>query len=496
MTMEPADQTKARLSKLKAFRERFGYAYPSSPRPENSLQEALDFARTHEGALKSDPSALGSVEFRVAGRILGMRRFGRAAFFHIQDQTHRLQAFIEQSGVDGETFEKFKLLDIGDIVWVRGPLFFTKTKEPTLRIKGLELLTKALNPLPEKWHGLQDKELRFRRRYLDFIINAQSRGRMVKRSLTLAFLREFMNAKGFLEVQTPVFHPIPGGAAAKPFVTHHNALDRDLYLRVAPELYLKRLLVGGFEKIYELGPCFRNEGISTEHNPEFTMLESYQTYATYEDVMELLEELLPALAKRLGAKDEIVWQGKTANLKAPFLRLAFHEAIKQATGLTDEELNDRDFLYPWVKERVRGDLPYEVSLAELQVETFEKLVEPELIQPTFITHFPIEVSPLAKRSQDNPMLADRFELYLFAKEIANAFSELNDPLDQRDRFMEEMKKRAKGDEEALYLDEDFLRALEFGMPPAAGLGIGIDRLIMLLTDAPSIREVIAFPTLR
>lgn len=494
--MEQADQTKARLKKLHTFKERFGYAYPSEPRPGNRLKEALDFASAHEEALKSDPSSLENEQFRLAGRILGMRRFGRAAFFHLQDQTHRLQAFIEQSGVAHETFEKFKMLDVGDIVWVQGPLFFTKTGEPTIRVKDLELLTKALNPLPEKWHGLQDKELRFRRRYLDFIINAESKERMLKRSLTLTFLREFMNEKGFLEVQTPLFHPIPGGAAAKPFVTHHNALDRDLYLRVAPELYLKRMLVGGFEKIYELGACFRNEGISTEHNPEFTMLESYQAYATYEDVMELLEDLLPGLAKRLHLEENVLWQGKEASLKAPFLRLAFHQALRQSTGLKDEELQDREFLFSWVRKRVREDLSPDMTLAELQVEVFEKLVEPTLIQPTFITHFPIEVSPLAKRSRENPMLADRFELYLFGKEIANAFSELNDPFDQRERFMLELEKRARGDEEALYLDEDFLKALEFGMPPAAGLGIGIDRLVMLLTDAPSLREVIAFPTLR
>jgi len=305
-----------------------------------------------------------------------------------------------------------------------------------------------------------------------------------------------MNSRGFLEVQTPIFHPIPGGAAAKPFETHHNALDKDLYLRVAPELYLKRMLVGGFERIYELGPCFRNEGLSTEHNPEFTMLESYQAYATFEDAMELLEALLPELAKSLGLSQEVVWQGETARLEAPFRRLAFHDALKTATGLDQKGLESKEALLRLIKERLEANVPQDSSVVALQVELFEELVEPTLTQPTFVTHFPVEVSPLAKRSKENPMLTDRFELYLFGKEIANAFSELNDPVDQRGRFQKEMQKRDLGDEEALYLDEDFLHALEFGMPPAAGLGVGIDRLVMLLTDTPSIREVIAFPTLR
>lgn len=495
-TTEQTDQAVSRRTKLEAFKERFGFAYPSGPKPERTTREAVLFAVAHEQELKENPRAFEREVFSLAGRILGMRRFGKAAFFHLQDQSGRLQAFIELSGVEPETFEKFKLLDIGDIVWTSGSLFFTRTGEITLRVSKIELLAKALHPLPEKWHGLQDKELRFRKRYLDFIINNDAKERVRKRAQALSYLREFMNSRGFLEVQTPIFHPIPGGAAARPFETHHNALDKDLYLRVAPELYLKRMLVGGFERVYELGPCFRNEGLSTEHNPEFTMLESYQAYATFEDAMELLEALLPELAKSLGLSQEVVWQGETVRLEAPFRRLAFHDALKTATGLDIGSLESKEALLRLIKERLEANVPQDSSVVALQVELFEELVEPTLIQPTFVTHFPVEVSPLAKRSKENPMLTDRFELYLFGKEIANAFSELNDPVDQRGRFQKEMQKRDRGDEEALYLDEDFLHALEFGMPPAAGLGVGIDRLVMLLTDAPSIREVIAFPTLR
>lgn len=495
-TMEQTDQVVSRLSKLEAFKERFGFDYPSGPKPERTARQAALFALEHEQELKENPRAFEHEVFSLAGRILGMRRFGKAAFFHLQDQSGKLQAFIEFSGVEPETFEKFKLLDIGDIVWVLGPLFFTRTGEITLRVSKVELLSKALHPLPEKWHGLQDKELRLRKRYLDFIINNDAKERVRKRAQALSYLREFMNSRGFLEVQTPIFHPIPGGAAAKPFETHHNALDKDLYLRVAPELYLKRMLVGGFERIYELGPCFRNEGLSTEHNPEFTMLESYQAYATFEDAMELLEALLPGLAKSLGLSQEVVWQGETVRLEAPFRRLAFHDALKTATGLDQKSLESKEALLRLIKERLEANVPQDASVVALQVELFEELVEPTLTQPTFVTHFPVEVSPLAKRSKENPMLTDRFELYLFGKEIANAFSELNDPVDQRGRFQKEMQKRDLGDEEALYLDEDFLHALEFGMPPAAGLGVGIDRLVMLLTDTPSIRDVIAFPTLR
>lgn len=490
------DQEVSRRTKLEAFKDRFGFAYPSEFRPERSTQEAVLFALEHEQELKANPKAFEGEVFSLAGRILGMRKFGKAAFFHIQDQSGKLQAFIELSGVEPETFEKFRLLDVGDIVWTSGSLFFTRTGEVTLRVSHIELLSKALHPLPEKWHGLQDIELRFRKRYLDFIINANAKDRVWKRAQVLSYLREFMNSRRFLEVQTPIFHPIPGGAAAKPFETHHNALDKNLYLRVAPELYLKRMLVGGFERVYEIGPCFRNEGLSTEHNPEFTMLESYQAYATFEDTMELLEVMLPGLAKRLGLGQEVLWQGEKVSFEAPFRRLAFLDALKEATGLDQNGLEDQEALLRLVKELFAANVPQDPSTVSLQVELFEGLVEPTLIQPTFVTHFPVEVSPLAKRCKENPMLTDRFELYLFGKEIANAFSELNDPVDQRERFQEEMHKRDLGDEEALYLDEDFLHALECGMPPAAGLGIGIDRLVMLLTDAPSIREVIAFPTLR
>ena len=444
------------------------------------------------------------VSATLAGRITAMRRFGKAAFASLQDGVDSIQVYLKKDvlGEQGHALSEF--LDIGDWIGVSGPLFRTKTNELTVEVKQLTLLCKALRPLPEKWHGLTDVETRYRQRALDLVANPDVKRIFVTRSKIIQAIRTFLVGKGFLEVETPMMQPIPGGATARPFVTHHNALDTDLYLRVAPELYLKRLIIGGMNRVFEINRNFRNEGISTIHNPEFTMLEFYMAYGDYTNLMPLTEELIVDLVEavhgkgaqsipyRLHAnKDETV----TLSFARPWKRMTYRDAVAERLGATIQDMTDPSYVLGQAKRR-QCELKGGESYWRLITLLFEQIVEPTLIQPTFITDFPVETSPLAKRKASDPELTDRFELYIATREIANAFSELNDPLDQRQRFEAQMAERAKGDLEAQRLDEDFLRALEHGMPPTAGEGIGIDRLVMLLTNQTSIRDVILFPQLR
>jgi lysyl-tRNA synthetase, class II len=420
---------------------------------------------------------------------------GKAAFFHIQDRRGRIQVYARKDRLGDEVYALFQSLDIGDIVGVWGHLFRTKTKELTIEAQGLRLLTKCLRPLPEKWHGLADVEARYRQRYVDLMVNPEVRDLFEKRSRIVRLLRRFFEERDFLEVETPMMQAIPGGAAARPFVTHHNALNMDLYLRVAPELFLKRLLVGGFERVFELNRNFRNEGISVRHNPEFTMLEFYQAYATYDDLMRLTEELFVTLAEEVVGSLQVPYADHVIDLKPPWRRLTIKEAVVQHGGAEEQEIGTLEGLQHFAKqEGLHVDL--NVSYGNLLVDVFEQVAESQLIQPTFMTGYPLEVSPLARKNDATPALVDRFELYIGGRELANAFSELNDPTDQRQRFLQQGEARNAGDDTANPIDDDYVRALEYGMPPAAGEGIGIDRLVMFFTDSPSIRDVILFPLLR
>ena len=431
----------------------------------------------------------------MAGRVVALRRFGKAAFAVLQDGADRLQTYLKKDLLPEQAYTVTEQLDLGDWIGVTGHLFRTKTNELTVEVRELTFLSKALRPLPEKWHGLTDVETRYRQRYVDLIANPEVHAIFATRSRVIAGIRAFLIDRGFLEVETPMMHPIPGGATAKPFVTHHNALGVDLYLRIAPELYLKRLIVGGFPRVFEINRNFRNEGISTIHNPEFTMLEFYVSYADYHDLIILTEEMILSLALQILGKSVIEYQGKVINLTPPWRRWSYHQAILEVNKLDQTVLTDRDKALAAAKQ-LNVPVDPKWPLFNIINEIFEETVEPNLQQPTFITDYPIEISPLARRKDTNPSLTDRFELYIAGREIANAFSELNDPLDQRERFQGQAAQRAAGDEEAHLVDEDFLRALEYGMPPTAGEGIGIDRLIMLFTDQASIRDVVLFPQLR
>lgn len=431
----------------------------------------------------------------IAGRVVALRRFGKAAFVVLQDGADRLQIYLKKDLLSEKASTVTEQLDLGDWIGVTGTLFRTKTNEFTVEVHDLSFLSKALRPLPEKWHGLTDVETRYRQRYVDLIANPEVHGIFAARSRIISAIRAFLIQRGFLEVETPMMHPIPGGAAAKPFVTHHNALGVDLYLRIAPELYLKRLIVGGFPRVFEINRNFRNEGISTIHNPEFTMLEFYVAYADYQDLIRLTEELISSLAQQLFGKTVIEYQGQEINLTPPWRRWSYREAILEVNRLAPAVLTDREQAVAAAKE-LRVPIDPKWPLFNIVNEIFEETVEPNLQQPTFITDYPMEISPLARRKDADPSLTDRFELYIAGREIANAFSELNDPLDQRERFEGQAAQRAAGDEEAHVVDEDFLRALEYGMPPTAGEGIGIDRLTMLFTNQASIRDVVLFPQLR
>jgi lysyl-tRNA synthetase class 2 len=429
----------------------------------------------------------------IAGRIVAMRDFGKAAFAHIQDSSAKIQVYFRKD-ILGEKYGIVKKLDIGDIVGITGKLFRTKTNELTLEVDDFTLLTKSLRPLPEKWHGLKDIETRYRQRYVDLIVNPEARKAFEKRRIIIKTMRDFFDSRGFVEVETPMMHQIPGGATARPFKTHHNALGIDLYLRIAPELYLKRLLVGGYERVYEINKNFRNEGISTKHNPEFTMLEFYMAYKDYFFLMAFTEELITTIAVKATGSLELQYGDTLLNLTPPWPRISMHDAMK-SRGVPEEIFSDAGYAKEWARKEGL-DIETGASHGKIIDEIFKEKVEPELVQPTFIIDYPVELSPLAKKKKDKPELVERFELFIASREIANAFSELNDPMDQRERFFRQVEARQQGDEEAQWMDEDFVRALEYGMPPAAGEGIGIDRLTMLLTNSLSIRDVILFPQLK
>ncbi|MEJ2032229.1 MAG: lysine--tRNA ligase [Deltaproteobacteria bacterium] len=433
--------------------------------------------------------------FTVAGRIIALRKFGKATFLQIQDESGRIQVYVKRETVGEESYALFKKFDLGDIAGFSGRLFRTRTGELTLHTEEVQLVTKSLRPLPEKFHGLTDVEIRYRQRYVDLMVNPEVRGTFRKRVEIIQLVREFLANRGFLEVETPMMQPIAGGATARPFKTHHNALGIDLYLRIAPELYLKRLLVGGFEKVFEINRNFRNEGLSTRHNPEFTMLEFYQAYASYHDLMDLTEEMLSWIAAEVTGAMVINYQGLEVDLTPPWRRYTLEEALVEVGRVAPETVADPEKIMALAREK-GIELPPQAGPGKAKTELFELLVEEKLIDPTFVTAYPTEVSPLARRNENNPEVTDRFELFITGREMANAFSELNDPVDQRRRFEKQIAER-NGDEEIFpELDKDFVRALEYGMPPAAGEGIGIDRLVMLLTDSPSIRDVILFPHLR
>ena len=484
--------TAQRRDKLAALREQRNVAFPNDFR-RDAL--AADVHREH-GEASAEALESQSVPVKLAGRLMTKRIMGKASFAHIQDMSGRMQVFLQRDSLPEGLYEEFKGWDLGDIIAIEGHLFKTKTGELSVKVERARLLTKSLRPLPEKFHGLTDAETCYRQRYLDLIMNEDSRRVFLLRSAIVHYIREFLSGKGFLEVETPMMQVIPGGARAKPFITHHNALDMDLYLRIAPELYLKRLVVGGFEKVFEINRSFRNEGLSTKHNPEFTMIEFYQAYADYRDLMDLTEELMRGMALRLLGGSEIVYQGTAYDLGKPFRRMTVLESILHYnTDITAAELAEREPAAA-VARRLGIKVESGDGLGKIQTEIFEKTVEDKLFEPTFITAYPAEVSPLARRNDDNPFITDRFEFFVGGRELANGFSELNDPEDQAERFRKQVEDKDAGDEEAMHFDADYIRALEYGMAPTAGEGIGIDRLVMFFTDSPSIRDVILFPHMR
>jgi len=433
--------------------------------------------------------------FIVAGRMMAVNRFGKAAFIRFRDRTGQLQAYVRKDNIGDQSYSLFKQMDIGDFVGLKGGMFKTKTGEWTLFVNELKLVCKSTRPLPEKFHGLKDPEKRYRRRYIDLIMNSHVRDIFEKRSKIIQAIRTFLLDRDFLEVETPMMQPIPGGAEATPFITHHNALGIDLFLRIAPELYLKRLVVGGFERVFEINRNFRNEGISSRHNPEFTMLEFYQSYATYEQMMDLTEEMFRNVALNVLGSTTISYQGSAIDLDAKWRRMSLASALEEYGGVNPGLIDDREGLLELAAIK-KIKLTKTGSKGKIITKLFDILVEPKLLQPTFITGYPVEVSPLSRKSEADPNLTDRFELFIAGHEIANGFSELNDPEDQEKRFLQQTAERDSGDEEAHYMDKDYIEALEYGMPPAAGEGIGIDRLVMLLADAASIREVILFPHMK
>ena len=465
--------------------------YPNDIKPQNTTSEIL----TQFG--NSDSDVLTNIKdtFSVAGRLMAVRNFGKAAFIKIQDYKGQLQGYIGKNILSADDYFIFKKLDIGDIIYISGKLFRTKTNELTIEVQGLTLLSKSIRPLPEKWHGLSDVETRYRQRYLDLIANPKVKEIFYRRSRIIQLIRQFMDKHDFLEVETPMMQPRAGGAVARPFKTHHNALDMDFYLRIAPELYLKRLVTGGLERVYEINRNFRNEGISTFHNPEFTMMEFYQSYSTYEDLMSFTEDLFAFIAADIFGGLKLNYQNTEIDLTSPWRRLSVKDALLQMAGMKPADLTDPTRAIVFAR-KVGCDVKENDPLGKIQMAIFDEVVEKKLIQPTFVTDYPVAVSPLSRRSNINPELVDRFELYISGREIANAFSELNDPADQKERFLQQLHEREAGDDEAHEMDEDYIRALEYAMPPTAGEGIGIDRLVMLFTDCASIRDVILFPLLR
>lgn len=485
------EQITARREKLMELREK-GNAYPNDVCVEHFAGQLMD---AYAG-LTLEELEQRKIPVKIAGRIIMRRLMGKASFIHIQDMTGKFQLYIRQEELPEDLFEDYKKWDLGDIITAEGYLFKTKTRELTARCHTIRLVTKALRPLPDKFHGLTDVEAKYRQRYLDLISNETSRQTFIIRTKIISAIRDFLAERLFVEVETPMMQVLAGGAAARPFVTHHNALDMDLYLRIAPELYLKRLIVGGFERVFEINRSFRNEGLSTRHNPEFTMLEFYQAYATYTDLMDLTEVLFKFLAERVLQKAEITYQNATIDLSKPFARFTVKESISHFNPEIKSADLENIASAKVIAEKLGLVIHPNFGLGKIQVEIFEKLVEDKLIQPTFITAYPTEVSPLARSNDQDPFLTDRFELFIGGREIANGFSELNDPDDQAARFKKQVEAKAAGDDEAMMYDEDYITALEYGMPPTAGEGIGIDRLVMLFTDSASIRDVILFPHMR
>jgi lysyl-tRNA synthetase class 2 len=480
-----------RREKLKELRKQ-GNPFKNHFRPKDFAQEII---KQYDG-LDKDSLEEKNIEVTIAGRIMLKRVMGKASFAHIQDTTGKIQIYVARDDLpEGVYNEQFKKWDIGDIVGLTGSLFKTKVGELSIKVSSIELITKSLRPLPEKFHGLADQEIRYRQRYVDLIVNKKSRETFVLRSKIISYIRNFFTDNCFLEVETPMMHVIPGGASARPFVTHHNALDMDLYLRIAPELYLKRLIVGGIDRVFEINRNFRNEGLSTRHNPEFTMIEFYQAYANYDDLMNLTEKLLVGIAKEVIGSEEISYQGVHFDFSKKFDRLTVEEAIlKYNSDISLEDINQSNISNTLKKLKITAKESW--GYGKSLIEIFEATTEEKLIQPTFITRYPTEVSPLARKNDDDPEITDRFELFIGGREIANGFSELNDAEDQSDRFKKQVKDKDSGDDEAMHYDADYIRALEYGMPPTAGEGIGIDRLVMLFTDAPSIRDVLLFPHMR
>jgi lysyl-tRNA synthetase class 2 len=481
----------ARREKLEKLRAE-GNAFPNTFR-RDTLAAHLVGSYGHRDAASLEGE---TTRFKIAGRLMAKRVMGKASFGQLQDMSGRIQLFVQQNAVGEATYEMFKHADVGDIFGAEGTVMKTKTGELSLRAVTLQLLVKTVRPLPEKWAGLTDTEIRYRQRYVDLIANPDVKLVFEKRVRTVAYIRQFLDSLGYVEVETPMLQPIAGGATARPFITHHNALDRELYLRIAPELYLKRLVVGGFERVYEINRNFRNEGLSTRHNPEFTMLEFYQAYADYNDLMDLSENLLRDVTLAVNGATMVTYQGREYDLAKPFTRWTMREAVAQFNpGVDVAKLLDRAYLEP-IARKVGGDVKPQYGAGKLLTEVFEKTVESNLLDPTFITQFPTEVSPLARRNDDNGEVTDRFELFIAGREIANGFSELNDPDDQAARFKAQVVAKEAGDLEAMHYDADYIRALEYGLPPTAGEGLGIDRLVMFLTDSPSIRDVLLFPQMR
>ena len=491
-TQEKTDFRRQRIDKIEKLRQLGVNPFANNFVPAETAAEVISrFGSLENEDLENYPS-----QVRVAGRLMSLRFFGKAAFAHLKDRSGQIQIYVRKDKVSEEQFEIFKICDVGDFIGVEGQVFRTRTNELTILAERVCLLTKSLRPLPEKWHGLKDVETRYRQRYVDLLVNGEVADTFKKRVKIIDGIRNFFKQRDFMEVETPMMQPIAGGATARPFVTYHNALNMDLFLRIAPELYLKRLVVGGFERVFEINRNFRNEGISIQHNPEFTMLEFYQAYATYLDLMQLTEDLFSSLAEQVCGRSNVTYQGQEIDLTPPWDHLSVVESIEKYGSVPVERLQTRDSLLQLLKEWDIEVEEKDSSYGKLLMKIFDETVESKLIQPTFITDYPVEISPLSRRNENNPAVTDRFELFIAGREMANAFSELNDPLDQRERFMQQVKEKEAGDEEAHQYDEDYIRALEYGLPPTAGEGIGIDRLVMLLTDSPSIRDVILFPLLK
>ncbi len=487
------EQVRVRFEKMQKIRAQGENPYKNGFNPKD-LAEKLHAA--YDAKTKEELDA-APVRASIAGRILAIRDFGKAAFVRVRDRSGVIQFYVAKDKLGDAAYEKYKSeMDLGDIVYAEGKLFKTRTNELSVELDQLTLLTKSLHPMPEKFHGIQDIEMRYRQRYVDLIVTEESRETFRKRSLIVDEIRAFFKEHDFMEVETPMMHPIAGGATARPFITHHNTLDMDLYLRIAPELYLKRLVVGGFERVFEINRNFRNEGVSIKHNPEFTMLEFYMSYATYEDLMDLTEQLFQRIAMKLNGKTQITYQGTEIELGGKWERISVEDSIVKYSAFKDKsKIRDRDALLAYGKSKdIHMDPKSPTGV--LQMAIFDAEVEAKLIQPTFITQYPTDVSPLARLNEKDPFTVDRFEVFVYGREMGNAFSELNDPIDQRNRFLKQSEAKAAGDAEACEHDEDYCVALEYGMPPTAGQGIGIDRLTMLFTDSASIRDVILFPQMK